>query len=211
MEKNKIAFICLLLCFGCVPRERSNNVIEPKIEQIPIIITKTDTFFVTVEVPLTINQKYEVALRKYIGTRELTGKNDGAAIVEILRNCGINIPAPWCACYLNQGLIDIGLHGPVKQPAYTPRWFEDPKRIVWNRQTSDVKQSFEKGWIGGIYFRNLGRIGHVAAIVEDFEDGYVLTIEGNTNAEGGREGNGVYLRIRHKSEFYIIADWLHEV
>lgn len=213
MAKNYITLICLLFCYSCIPLERGRNevITKPIINQIPLIITKTDTVFITIEIPLTMAQKYIEALKKYIGVKELTGKNDGPEIVAILKSCGINIPAPWCACYLNQGLLDIGLMGPAYQPGFTPRWFEDVNRITWTRVGSDINQTFEPGWIGGIWFRNLGRIGHIACILEDFGDGYVLTIEGNANSAGGREGNRVSLLVRHKSEFYIMADWLKDV
>lgn len=204
MAKNYFTFIYLLFSIGCIPHQRSDVLSE----QIPIIITETDTVFVTVEIEPTIAQKYETALRKYLGVREATGKNDGEEVASILKSCGILTPAPWCGCLLNKGLIDIGLHGPYYQPAFTPRWFQESERIVWTRNISDIRERWEKGWIGGIYFRNLGRVGHVAAILEDFTDGYVLTIEGNTNSAGSREGDGVFIRIRHKSEFYIVADWL---
>lgn len=208
MAKITLTLISLLFLYSCVPPERYDDVIPQEVE-IPIVITKSDTVYVTVDIPLTLGQKYTNELKKYIGTREATGKNDGEAIKQILLKCGINFPQPWCACYLHTGLVNIGLNGgPVAGPGYTPFWFKNPKRIRWVRDKSPESMTWEQGWIGGIYFRSLGRIGHVAAIIEDFGDGYVLTIEGNTNAQGGREGNGVYLRIRHKSEFYMVADWL---
>lgn len=183
---------------------------DPIEEQVPIIITKTDTVFVTIDIPISQARKYTNALKKYKGLKELTGNNDGPVIEAILKLCGINIPAPWCACYLNQGLVDIGLSGPPK-PAWSPNWFIYPNRITWTRSGSDINETFEEGWIGGIWFRNINRIGHVACILEDFGDGYVLTIEGNANSAGGREGNRVSLLVRHKSEFYIMADWLKDV
>lgn len=206
MAKNCLQYLLVLLLYSCSLNQRDNT---RTVERIPLIVTKTDTVYVEVEIPLSMQQKYEAALREYIGVKELTGNNDGEAIVAILKSCGINIPAPWCACFLHQGLLDIGLNGgPTFQPAFTPRWFQQPERIVWTRDINSIKEHWQKGWVGGIYFRKLGRVGHVAAVLEDFGDGYVLTIEGNSNSQGAREGNRVSLRIRHKSEFYIVADWL---
>lgn len=50
--------------------------------------------------------------------------------------------------------------------------------------------------------------GHFGFVLALLKDGYVLTVEGNTNDQGGREGNGVYLRTRHKSSWdgYILLD-----
>lgn len=185
--------------------ETITTIIEKKV---PIIITERDTIYIEVDIEPTLSEKYIQALKKYIGTREKTGKNDGPVVEKILLNCGINFPAAWCACFLNQGLLDIELTGPI-DPAWSPNWFKDKSRIKYIRDINPKSTKFEQGWIVGIYFRNLGRIAHVAAVIEDFGDNYILTIEGNTNAQGGREGDGVYLRIRHKSEIYMASDWLY--
>lgn len=203
MAKNIIFYLAILLFYSCNFTKRNNDVIP---EVVPIVITETDTIYVEVQIPKTLQEKYIDALKKYLGTREATGNNDGPMVAYILKNCGILFEAPWCACFLHQGLLDIGLSGPKHQPAFTPRWFEDPRRIRWVRDKNSINDKIEMGWIGGIYFRNLKRIGHVFAVIEDFGDGYLLTIEGNTNAQGGREGDGVYIRIRHKTEAIMYAD-----
>ena len=203
MAKTLFPLFALCFLYSCVS-DRNSNIIE-----VPYVIVEKDTVFVTVEVQASLAEKYEGALRKYLGLKELTGNNDGPEIERMLLNCGINIPAPYCACYLHNGLLDIGLNGgPGHQPAFTPRWFEDKNRIKYVRDVSNIHMNFEKGWVFGVYFRNLQRIAHVGVILEDFGDGYVLTIEGNTNSAGSREGNGVFIRIRHKSEIYKCADWL---
>ena len=165
-----------------------------------------DTVEVRVDVPEALGKRYVSALKKYIGTKEATGRNDGEVVEFILRNCGFEMPQPWCGCFLNQGLVDIGETGP-KSPGWSPSWFPKSK-TVWVRDIDDVSQTFREGWVFGIHFRSLGRIAHVGAVVEDFGDGYFLTIEGNTNAQGGREGNGVFLRIRHKTEILKCAEWV---
>jgi len=207
MAKNLCQLVFVLLFYSCVPLER--NVDDVTIcEPIEIVSIQNDTIQIYLEVDSTLGEKYEAALRTFLGVKELTGNNDGPIIEKILSTCGLNIPAPWCACYLNHGLEMIGKEGPWKQPAFTPRWFEDPNRIVYTRDIDPVYTTFQKGWIGGIYFRSKGRIAHVVCVLEDFGDSYILTIEGNTNSAGSREGNGVYIRIRHKSEIYMCANWL---
>jgi hypothetical protein len=209
MEKHvfrrSVTLWCLVLLsiYSCVPRERSNSIVKLK----PIIISKTDTIRIYLEVEKGQEELFTEALKKYMGVIELTGNNDGEVVEYILLNCGIPFPAPWCACLLNQGLIDIGLEGPVKDPGYTPMWFTDPKRITYARGVDPITTTFKEGWIGGIYFRSKGRIAHVFTVLDDFDD-YVLTIEGNTNDQGGREGNKVAIRLRKKTEIYICADWI---
>lgn len=151
------------------------------------------------------------SLKGNLGLREKTGNNDGERVKAILASCGISFPAPWCACFLHDGLLRTGTEGgPSKDPGWTPNWFKDSDKIRWVRDRDSYKTTFETGWVGAIFYRSKGRIGHVFAVVEDTYDGYVITIEGNTNSQGGREGNGVFIRIRNKKEIYMMADWLSE-
>ncbi len=56
-----------------------------------------------------------------------------------------------------------------------------------------------KGDIFGIYFSRLGRIAHVGFVLED-RGVLVKTIEGNTNVEGSRDGDGVYRKMRYRKQ-----------
>ena len=64
-----------------------------------------------------------------------------------------------------------------------------------------------KGLVFGIYFPELKRIGH-CGFVEMVRGEWVQTIEGNTSPDGGREGIGVFRRLRHKRTICKYADWL---
>ena len=202
---NCFIIICVFLSFlSC---EHSNTI---EYREVPVIINQVDTVVVYIERDPRIEEIFIDSLRAKLGTRELTGNNDGEVIKKILESCGISFPAPWCACYLHDGLLRAGTEGgPSKDPGWTPNWFKDPNRIKWVRDKDSYNMTFQKGWIGAIYYRSKGRIGHVFAVVEDTQDGYVITIEGNTNSAGSREGNGVFIRIRSKKEIYMMADWLY--
>lgn len=63
------------------------------------------------------------------------------------------------------------------------------------------------GDIFGIYFQNKGRIAHVG-FVHRFGDKYTITVEGNTNEEGSREGDGVYLKRRLTKQLYKISRYV---
>jgi len=57
----------------------------------------------------------------------------------------------------------------------------------------------KKGDIFGLYYTRLGRIAHVGFVLED--RGFsVLTIEGNTGGSGGRDGDGVYKKVRLRKQ-----------
>ncbi len=66
------------------------------------------------------------------------------------------------------------------------------------------------GLVFGIYFPHLKRIGH-CGIVERLQGDFVVSIEGNTNVNGGREGDGVYRKLRHKRSIAKYADWIRPV
>ena len=108
-----------------------------------------------------------------------------------------------CAAVLSYGLQANGHEIPL-QPCYTPSFFPKDK-TVWNKG-DDSK--LIAGDIFGLYFNSLGRIAHVGTVLEDFGDGWVLTIEGNTNSAGSREGNGMFTRLRHKSQIYVVSEWI---
>lgn len=213
-NRSRSAYACIIGClyvlYCSISCQRSDNVIpgeEPKLDSILIRIDRTDTVYLYLEHAPKIEDQFIDSLKFYLGTRELTGNNDGEVVSAIIKSCGINTPAAWCACYLHHNLLKINRSGPSYQPAFSPRWFEDPNRVVWTRQ--DENAPISKGDVCGIYFRNLKRVAHVLAVIEDTRDGYVITIEGNTNGAGSREGNGVFIRIRHKSELYICSNWLN--
>ena len=90
------------------------------------------------------------------------------------------------------------------------RWHRKEQRI-WERQgwTPDIGEWVPISRPGdhlAIYYKNLGRIGHTAVIIGEDEKFY-RTVEGNTNAEGSREGNGVYIRRRLKASTYCVSRW----
>jgi hypothetical protein len=62
------------------------------------------------------------------------------------------------------------------------------------------------GQVFGLYFESKGRVAHVGLITGETKFSYV-TIEGNTDDGGSREGDGVYARIRNKRSIYIISDF----
>jgi hypothetical protein len=59
----------------------------------------------------------------------------------------------------------------------------------------------------GIYFRDLKRIAHVG-LVEKVKNDWIYSLEGNTNIDGGREGDGVYAKKRHRRTIAVYSDWI---
>lgn len=171
----------------------------------PVIIRDTiyEVVYIEVSPKRSEAQIYVDTLKQFLGLRELTGKNDHPLIDKFFdETCGLR-NNPWCAAVLSYALKVNGHNIPL-QPCYTPSFFPE-ERVTWRRGDN---RKLREGEIFGLYFKSLGRIAHVGVVVEDFGDGWVLSYEGNTNDQGGREGNGFYSRLRHKSQLYVVADWI---
>ena len=141
--------------------------------------------------------------RKLIGVRE-DGNNSGKVVDDILDASGLRgTRSPWCAAfnrfvYNKAGLWDVG---PARgNSAWSPAWVAHP---TWERGSGDTPQA---GDPFGIYFRSKGRIAHTGLIEEWGTT--VITIEGNTNQAGSREGDGVYRKRRSQRQIYSAQNWI---
>lgn len=136
----------------------------------------------------------EVA-RKQLGVREQSGKNDGLQVELFLAAVGLKKGQPWCAAFISWLFHKMGRSKP--RSGWTPDLF--PK--------SKLTKAALPGNLIGIYFPEKKRIAHVG-IIEKTTGNWVLAIEGNTNLEGSREGDGVYRKRRHLRSIYQISDWI---
>ena len=90
--------------------------------------------------------------------------------------------------------------------AWSPDWFKN--HVVYSRGKITVEKFQSKpGQVFGIYFETKKRIAHMGMITGEDRLHY-RTIEGNTDASGGREGDGVYRRVRKKDLVYKIVDYV---
>lgn len=107
------------------------------------------------------------------------------------RAYGMNNVA-WCAIFISWSASKAGCESCIPKHAYTPsgaQWFK--ARDQWG----------SKPKVGAIvYFdtAGMGRISHVGVVTAVHDDGSFDTVEGNTNDNGSRIGNGVY-RLRRRN------------
>lgn len=142
-----------------------------------------------------------------IGVREKTNKNDGERVAEYLKYTQLNEGYAWCAAFVSWSFGQAGL--PEPRTAWSPSLFPN-KRIIWQKNQNNSNRSLKKpqqGDVFGIYYSNLKRIAH-AGFVDQWDDKYVITVEGNTNDTGSREGDGVYRKRRPVSSIYQVSDWI---
>lgn len=140
-----------------------------------------------------------------IGVRELTGHNDGKQVEEFLASCGLPKGQPWCAAFVCWTFKKAGVKAIVS--GYSPNWFTS-KYVVWTR---GAKNNFtpQPADVGGLWFANKGRIAHTFFIdIWPAGSSIAITVEGNTNEAGSREGDGVYRKRRLKTQLYKISRYL---
>ncbi len=162
-----------------------------------------------------------------LGVREATGRNDGPRVETYLRYVGLKAGSAWCAAFVCWAYGQAGIPNP--RSGYCPNLFPSGK-VIWIRKSkaensgSKVESSKLKvesqqpaprnsqpatrnpspGDVFGLYFPEKGRIAHVG-FVDQWGDKYLISIEGNTNEAGSREGDGVYKKRRLISSIYKVA------
>lgn len=127
------------------------------------------------------NDRILAIARKELGVRELTGNNDGVQVERYL-------------AYVSYVFGQAGYIAP--RTGWSPALFPASRQVV----------SAAPGSVFGIYFPSLKRVAH-CGFVERLQGDFIQTIEANTNLEGGREGQGVYRRLRHKRTISKYANW----
>jgi hypothetical protein len=129
--------------------------------------------------------------------REKTGKNDGPRVEAYLKSVGLHAGDPYCAAFISYLFLMEGYQAP--KSGWCPDLFP----------ASRLPRSTLPGNVIGIYFIDKKRIAHVG-LIEKVEEEWCISIEGNTNIAGSREGDGVYRKRRHFKTIYKMADWLSE-
>lgn len=138
-----------------------------------------------------------------VGTKELTGNNDGEIIAFILASVGIYRPAPYCQAYVyfcfSEARYIIGKCGvlvdiPIPKSGVAQSSFNYAKKNgIKTNYTPKVNDlmvwKYSNSWAG-----------HTERIFEVLDKGTVLTVGANTsNGLNGsqREGNGIFKRKRN--------------
>lgn len=143
----------------------------------------------------------------YIGVREATGNNDGIEVEKFLKSTGLGKGYAWCAAFVNWCFIQCGIKT-VKSPAWSPSWFPNDK-VIYKRNNT-IKRQPQSGDVFGIWFSSKKRVAHVG-FIDDWQNGsdYAITVEGNTNTAGSRDGDGVYKKRRLKRQIYVVSSYVN--
>ena len=150
-----------------------------------------------------VPQKMVLLAREEIGVSEVDGSNCGPRVDEYKAATWLDPDKgwPWCAafiCWLVREAID-GEDIKFKRPRTAGAWdFEN-----WAKQQVANGIDLRKPTNGNIKAGDIVvfTFSHIGLAVKDIDSsGYVVTIEGNTNGAGSREGGSVLEKKRHVSK-----------
>lgn len=125
-----------------------------------------------------------------IHVREV-GANRGYWVERFLASVGLGPSYAWCAAFVTFCLKTAGAKNLPKHPASVLGWM----------QWAEANNAFLTKPVRGcaFAFMHTKTTGHIGFVVRETLGPSVATIEGNTNAQGSREGDGVYRRTRAES------------
>lgn len=142
-------------------------------------------------------------------------ENWSPRIAEYLKEVGVGSPAPWCAAFCNfvarQAAKRLGVESPLEKvpnQAYVQSYYEHGKKLGWIVPA----EAAEPGDLFLLFFPSLHRYAHIGLVATkplqaSSDGGEFSTIEGNTDADGGREGIEVARRIRKVTPRVVFMRW----
>ncbi len=128
-------------------------------------------------------------------------------ITVAMKLCGLDGDKGYAWCAACQAEIFHVAEIKAPKSARVVDWFNGA--TVWSVKHGKLPDELEnvEGMVGGLYYNNLGRLGHVFLIVGEDKNNF-YTYEGNTNVAGSREGDGFYKKVRAKVSVAAIADYI---
>ena len=137
-----------------------------------------------------------------IGVREATGKNDGKQVEAYLKSVKLGKGYPWCAAFVHWCFVQCGIKTTINAMALSSH---RPGHIIYFKGTKI--QTPQAGDVFTLYYPKLKRIGHTGFFDKQINSKIYRSVEGNTNAAGSREGDGMYINYRSYNSTYSINRW----
>ncbi len=208
----KLLFIAALLVYcyaGCVDVRRKYQVLGIKYQVLGIKYqveardkkqgTKTGAY------------KVKMIYDSQLGVKE-TDDNAGPRIDEYLRYVNLKKGQPWCAAFTCWVYGQAGVTNP--RSGWSPDLFKGTK-VIWKRNSpltarkGSAAGERQPGMadVFGIWFPEKGRIAH-AGFIDEWDKTWLITVEGNTNRTGSREGDGVFRKRRLVRSIYQVARYV---
>lgn len=140
-----------------------------------------------------------------IGVREATGRNDGREVEMYLQTVGLGKGYAWCAAFVKWNLLQVGITKANRINGMALSCHNSANIIYYK---NNFLQPVQPGDIFTIYYSSLKRIGHTGFLDKAINSSIYRSVEGNTNAVGSREGDGVYYKYRSYKATYSITRWV---
>lgn len=136
-----------------------------------------------------------------LGVEEIDGTNCGPRVNEY--KAATWLPAkkawPWCAAFIcwlvREAIKATGKTYTFKRPQTAGAWDFENWSLAQDESTNTKKPPGRDIKAGDVVIFTFSHIG--LAVSGPDNEGYVNTIEGNTDRAGSREGGGVYAKRRH--------------
>ena len=109
----------------------------------------------------------------------------------------------WCAAFVSWCYQQVDVQHP--QSAWVPSYSKKQNLIYQRGQF--IKQLPRSGDVFMIWFDRLNRPAHIG-FVDEWKGHWVTTVEGNTNDDGSREGDGVYRKRRLKRQVWAVSNFI---
>ncbi len=141
-----------------------------------------------------------------IGVREFTGKNDGIHVEKYLSYVWLKKGQPWCAAFVSWTFGQSGVK--KARSGGCVQLMEQGVTVYKGARTLPNRPPPLHGDVFFIWYANKNRVAHTG-FIDQWGDEIVTTVEGNTNAAGSREGDGVYRKKRLKRQIYAAATYIY--
>ena len=133
------------------------------------------------------------------------GYNSGDSVNMYLASVNLKPGNAWCAAFVSWVYQKNEVLNP--KSGWSPNWFTS-QYVIW--KSNGLKNQIPKhGDVFGIYFKEKKRIAHVG-FIHRFGESITITVEGNTNEAGSREGDGVYIKRRPTRQIYAVSRYIKD-
>lgn len=168
-------------------------IIDGKVGTLTLLSLFDDTPTVAITSPPLVIEVLKVA-RKEIGVKEVPpGSNRGPRVGEYLKSVNLDPGYAWCAAFVywcfKQASANLNCVNPLTKTASCMNHWQKTNGVKITMQEAILNPHLiEPGDI--FIIRRRGGLGHTG-IVTGISNGYIQTIEGNSNAFHSAEGEGV--------------------
>ena len=141
-----------------------------------------------------------------VGVREIGGTNRGPHVEMYLASVDLGPGYAWCAAFVSWCYQNAGVKAP--RSGWVPSYALKDKRIY--QRGKFQLQKPQSGDVFLIWYNSLNRPAHIG-FVDEWNEYWVITVEGNTNDNGLREGDGVYRKRRLKKQIWVVSNFVRSV